>query len=283
MQLPSGHILGPGAIGVHRAVGRARRRPRSRCPCCPVPRMPEANHVSTNLVVRARKEEPRQSAGPRSRHRDHHPGAGVAPAREAPAAGHAQPAARRLALSSGGIEAAGEERVRSGREELLLGPLGKVAEPPVVRGPQGVAPGRRPAATAELEAHVERRVHLDVVAAVAAGIADPDEAGRRGDPARSRRESGGAARCARARDFSTGTSSAARRRSSSRVRSAVEIPAGAVLSFTAPMLRRTRARARERIRRPGASPARETASAAPRGGRRRRSASESRPRRPAPR
>src|SRR5262245_73887 len=42
-----------------------------------------------------------------------------------------------------------------------------------------------------------------------------------------------------ARDFSTGTSAAARPKSSSRVRSAGEIPAGAALSFTAPMLRRT--------------------------------------------
>src|SRR4029453_3932597 len=122
-------------------------------------------------------EEPREPAGPRSGHRDHRPGAGVAPAGEPPATGHAQPAAPRLALPSGGIEAAGEERFGPRREELLLGPLGEVAEPPVVRGPEGIAPGRRAAAAAELEPDVVGGVHLDVVAAVAAGVGGSGEAG----------------------------------------------------------------------------------------------------------
>src|SRR5262245_65130587 len=61
-----------------------------------------------------------------------------------------------------------EKSVSGRREELLLAPLGKVAEPPVVRRPERVAPGRRPAAAPELEPDLECRVHLDVVASVPA-------------------------------------------------------------------------------------------------------------------
>src|SRR2546426_10163789 len=102
----------------------------------PVPPHPRGEPRVEYLIVRAREQEPAQSVGTRAGDRHHDPGGRVAAAGEAPATGHSEPAARRLDLAARGIQAAREERIRPRREELFLGLLGKVAEPPVVRRPQ---------------------------------------------------------------------------------------------------------------------------------------------------
>src|SRR5262245_36869935 len=171
VNLPAGPVLGSGPVGIDDPVGRDERLLDHDVLAAGPPHARDEPRVE-DLVVRARQEKPRQPPGPRSSHGDHRPGAGVAPAREPPATGHAQSPAHRLALAAGGIEAAGEERVGPRCEEFVPRPLGEVAEPPVVRGPQGLAPGRRPAAAPELEPDVVGRVHLDIVTAVSAGIAN---------------------------------------------------------------------------------------------------------------
>src|SRR5262249_55664456 len=101
----------------------------------------------------------------------------VAAAREAPAPRHPEPAARRFDPAAGRVQATREERVGAGREEFLLAALGEVTEPPVVRRPERIAPRGRAAAAPELPPYPDRGTALDVVAAVATGIADPDQAG----------------------------------------------------------------------------------------------------------
>src|SRR5207249_10631789 len=91
------------------------------------------------------------------------------------AASQPKASVHRLALPTRRVEARGEKRVRSGREEFLLSSLGKMAEPPVVHGPERIAPAGRPAPTAELPGHGVGHVQIDAQAAVARRVADPDE------------------------------------------------------------------------------------------------------------
>src|SRR5215470_13761016 len=174
VNLPPGHDVDAAALGIDGAVGGHERVLDDDVLAAAAPHARREPRVD-DLVVRAREQKPQGLVGPRAGHRHHDPGGRVAAAREAPAPGDPESAARRLDLAAGGVQAAGEERVRTGGEKLLLAAFGKVPEPPVVRGPQRIAPGRRPAAAPELEPDIERRVHLDVVAPVAAWIADADQ------------------------------------------------------------------------------------------------------------
>ena len=176
MKLPAGHILGAAPFGVDGSVGGHEGVLDHDVLAAAPPHAGREPRVD-DLVVGAREQEPQGLVGARAGHGYHDPGGRVAAAREAPPTRDPEPAARGLDLAAGRVQAAGEERVRPGREELLLTLSGKVAQPPVVRRPERIAPRRRAAAATELESHLEGRVHLDVVAAVPAWITDPDETG----------------------------------------------------------------------------------------------------------
>src|SRR5712691_1659530 len=130
-----------------------------------------------DLVLRAREQEPDQSVGPGAENGDHHPGGGVTAAGETPATGNPKAVVHRLALPARRVEAGGKERIRSAGEELLLSPLGEMAEPPVVHRPEGIAPGGRAAPAAQLPGHGVGHVEVDAQAAIAGRVADPDETG----------------------------------------------------------------------------------------------------------
>src|SRR5207245_8419695 len=115
------------------------------------PAHPRGEPRVEDLIVRAREQEPVEAVRTRAGDRHHDPGGCVAAAGEAPAPGHPEPATRRRDLPSRWIQTAGKECVGSGGEEFFLGALGEVADPPVVGGPPGVAPGGRAAATTELD------------------------------------------------------------------------------------------------------------------------------------
>ena len=176
VDLPARLLVGPGALGIDRAAGGDEGVLDDDVLAAAAPH-PGGEPRVDDLVVRPGEQQPHQGARSGAGDGDHRPGGGVAAAREPPAARDPEPAGDRLHSPAGGIEPAGEERVRTRGEELVLALLGEVAEPPVVRGPQRVAPGGRSAAAAELEARVVSGVHLETVAAVALGVADPDQCG----------------------------------------------------------------------------------------------------------
>src|SRR5207249_12048561 len=165
VELPAGHLLVTAPVRVHDPVRRHERVLDHDVLAAAPPHARREPRVE-DLVVRSRQQEPAHSAGARTENGHHDPGGRVAAAREPPSPRHLEPAARRLDLAAGRVQAAREQRVRTGREELLLTSLGKMTEPPVVRRPERVTPGGRSAAATELEAGLESRVHLDVVAAV---------------------------------------------------------------------------------------------------------------------
>src|SRR5262252_3965783 len=176
VELEARHVVDAAALGIDGPVGRdegvldhdvlAAASPHPR-------REPRVD----DLVIRAREQQPQGLVGARAGHGHHDPGRRVAAAREAPAPRHPEPAARRFDLAAGRVQAAREERVGAGREEFFLAALGKVAEPPVVRRPERVAPRGRAATAPELPPDLEGGIDLDVVAAVAARITDSDQAG----------------------------------------------------------------------------------------------------------
>src|SRR5262245_65494462 len=84
----------------------------------------------------------------------------------------------RSGLAARRVQAAREHGVGTGREEIVLGARGEVTEPPVVDRPQRVAPRGRAAPAPELPGYVVGGVDLEAVAAVAAGVAEADGAGR---------------------------------------------------------------------------------------------------------
>ena len=175
VELPAGHLLGTAPVRVHDPVRRY-ERVLDHDVLAAAPAHARREPRVEDLVVRARQQEPAHSVGPRTGNGHHDPGGRVAAAREPPPPRHLEPAARRLDLAAGRVQAAREQRVRTGREELLLTSLGKMTEPPVVRRPERVTPGGRSAAATELEAGLEGRVDLDVVAAETARVADADQA-----------------------------------------------------------------------------------------------------------
>ena len=193
VERPPGPLAVAGAVRIHAAVGGhegildddvlAARSAHSRGE----PRVDD-------LVARTREQQPAQLAGAGAGDGHHGPARRVAAAGKTPATGDPETAVHGLGLPRGRVEAAREERIRPAGEELLLGLLGEVPEPPVVNRPQGIAPPGRPAPSAQLPGHVERRVDLDAVTAVSTRVADPDEAGGHAGPGPFRGESAGAVR-----------------------------------------------------------------------------------------
>ena len=106
-----------------------------------------------------------------------HPAGGIAAAGKTPATGDTETAGHGLSLGSSRIEAARRQSIRPTGEEFLLGLLGEVADPPVMRRPQAVAPGGGATRTAQLIAHVKDRVIFDVQSAISRRVADADETG----------------------------------------------------------------------------------------------------------
>src|SRR5262245_21491229 len=273
VELEARHVVDAAALGIDGPVGRHEGGLDHNVLAAAAPHTRREPRVD-DMVVRAREQEPQGLVGARAGHGHHDPGRRVTAAREAPAPRHPEPAARRLDLAAGRVQAAREERVGAGREEFVLAALGEVAEPPVVRRPERVAPRGRAAAAPELPPDLERGIDLDVVAAVATRIADPDQAGGEQVLHALRQHLPGLFRARRAlledRDERSGPAEQL-------------VPGeglvgdpggGSRWAHGAPMLRRAGLRTRARGPWPG------IASGASRGGTPRRSARESRARRP---
>src|SRR5262249_2395068 len=112
-----------------------------------------------------------------ARYAQDRPAGGIATAGKTPATGDAKTAGHRLSPGASRIEAARREGIRPTGEEFVLGLLGEVPDPPVMRRPQAVAPGGGAARTAQLIAYIEGRLIFDVQSAISRWVADANETG----------------------------------------------------------------------------------------------------------
>src|SRR5512133_713848 len=130
MELPSSPLPIAGATRVHDAVLRNEGLPDHDVLAARAAH-PGGEPCIENLVARARNQCPDGAVG--ARDRQNHPAGGIAAAGKTPAPGNTETAGHGLSLGSSRIEAARCQSIRPTGEEFLLGLLGEVTDPPVMR------------------------------------------------------------------------------------------------------------------------------------------------------